>query len=80
MQQNTFTFVAYAPVFVLCANPLKEVVDVSTIRAIKQMSSFNLFIFSFFSLKLKIEKTNDTDQVDVSLRFYETSSQEDERL
>ena len=46
-------FRSICPVFVLCANPLKEVVDVFTIRAIKQMSSFNLFIFSFFSLKLK---------------------------
>ena len=27
-----------------------------------------------------IEKINDTYQVDVNLRFYETSSQEDERL
>ena len=34
MHQNTFTFVAYALVFVLCANPLKEVADVFTVRAI----------------------------------------------
>ena len=34
MHQNTFTFVAYALVFVLCVNPLKEVVDVFTVRAI----------------------------------------------
>ena len=40
------TFAAYAPVFVLWTNPLKEVVDVFTVRAIKQMSSFNLFIFT----------------------------------
>ena len=68
MRQNTFTFVAYAPVIVLYANPKKEVVNVFRIRTIEKMSSFNLFIFSLLFTETEKHYLNNTIFI-LNLRF-----------